>query len=440
MIIKIIPATKNSASFPAVGYNTGKLDKNKGELMKVSGFGPLEGLQHWRPEDYRNYLKAVSATNKAVKLPQFHAVISADGKSHDKHQLTGIAIQWLKAMGYGEQPYMLVFHKDTKNNHLHIVTTRITKQGKKINDSFENIRAQKHLNQILGIDEKHSAKQDIAKALSYNYSTKAQFMMILESQGYSLKEDGGKLAVIKFGHKQAEIDLRQLQFAAARPERITQLKAIFHKYAAVYDTALTPKRLPNRQHTKGYTSDFAAYLKEKHGFELLFHASGDKPPYGYSVIDHSGKAVFKGSEIIPLKELLAIPLNEKSEVEKEVWIEQHLNEETKAYYAALLKAALYNYPDLPQGLRDQGLDLLFDGARFFVTDKEGSFHADAGDLLNEEDHRYMARQFGRHTELSPEIEQQFSEAITVSIADDVDDQQIHGMRRRRQKKARTNTR
>ena len=86
MIIKIIPATKNSASFPAVGYNTGKLDKNKGELMKVSGFGPLEGLQHWRPEDYRNYLKAVSATNKAVKLPQFHAVISADGKSHDKQE------------------------------------------------------------------------------------------------------------------------------------------------------------------------------------------------------------------------------------------------------------------------------------------------------------------------------------------------------------------
>jgi len=29
---------------------------------------------------------------------------------------------------------------------------------------------------------------------------------------------------------------------------------------------------------------------------------------------------------------------------------------------------------------------------------------------------------------------------SISISDDVDDQQIHGMRRRRQKKARTNTR
>jgi hypothetical protein len=370
MIVKIIPATKRSASFPAVGYNTGKLDKNKGELMKVSGFGPLEGLQHWRPEDYRNYLKAVSATNKAVQKPQFHAVISAGGKSHDKQQLTEIAAQWLTAMGYGNQPYLLVFHKDTQNNHIHIVTTRVDKQGKKINDSFENIRAIKHLNQILGIDEKHSARQDIAKALSFTYSTKAQLMMILESQGYTIKEADGKLEVIKFGHKQGEIDLGKLRFSVAKPERFSQLKAIFHRYALVYDTSLQLK--PN-----GYTSAFAEYLKEKHGLILLFHASGDKPPYGYSVIDHSGKAVFKGSEIIALKELLSIRSTAEIPTEEKIWQEQDHSEAIKTYYAALLKAALYNYPDLAQGLRHQGLDLLFDGEAFFLTDKGGTFYTNA---------------------------------------------------------------
>jgi hypothetical protein len=440
MIVKIIPATKNSASFPAVGYNTGKMDKNKGELMKVSGFGSLEGLQHWRPEDYRNYLKAVSATNKAVKLPQFHAVISAEGKSHDKQQLTEIAAKWLAAMGYGDQPYLLVFHSDTKNNHIHIVTTRVNKQGKKINDSFENLRAQRHLNEILGLDERHSAKKDMETALSYAYSTKAQFMMILESRGYTLKEENSKISVIKFGHKQGDVDLKELCFSPANTERAGQLKSIFKKYAASYDTALVQKTLPNRQHVKAYTSDFANYLKEKHGLELIFHASGDKSPYGYTVIDHAGKAVFKGGEIIPLKELLTMQRGEKPEIEKEVWTEQHLNNDTKTYYVALLKAAMYNYPDLAQGLRGQGLDLLFDGERFFVTDNEGTFHADAGDLLDEKSYRYMARQFAGHTEVSKEVEQQFSEAITVNIADDVDDQQIHGMRRRRQKKARTNTR
>jgi hypothetical protein len=433
MIVKIIPATKNSASFPAVGYNTGKLDKNKGELMKVSGFGPLEGLQHIRPEDYRNYLKSVSATNKAVKLPQFHAVISAAGKEYNKHQLTEIAIQWLAAMGYGEQPYLLVYHKDTKNNHLHIVTTRVTKQGKKINDSFENIRAQKHMNQIMGIDEKRSAKQDIAQALSFSYSTKAQFMMILESRGYTLKEENGKLLVIKFGHQQGEADLGALQFSTASLERLNQLKAIFHKYAAVYDTALSTKTYPNRQKAAYYSSTFAEYLKEKHGLELLFHASADKPPYGYSIIDHAGKAVFKGSSIMPLKEMLGTNPTQKPGIEKEAWQVHNTDASTKKHYSALLKAALYNYPDLAQGLRHQRLDLLFDGEAYFLADQEGVFYANAAELLSEKQYSFMVRQFAQLTENRSELERQNTDDISVNIATDVDDEAVHGRKRRRNK-------
>jgi hypothetical protein len=433
MIVKIIPATKNSASFPAVGYNTGKLDKNKGELMKVSGFGPLEGLQQIRPEDYRNYLKSVSATNKAVKLPQFHAVISAAGKEYNKHQLTEIATKWLAAMGYGEQPYLLVYHKDTKNNHLHIVTTRVNKQGKKINDSFENIRAQKHMNQILGIDEKRSVIQDIAKALSFSYSTKAQFMMILESLGYTLKEENGKITVIKFGHQQGEVDLAALQFSTANPERLNQLKAIFHKYAAVYDTALSKKTYPNKQKAAYYSSAFAEYLKEKHGLELLFHASADKPPYGYSVIDHAGKAVFKGSSIMPLKEMLGTNPTQKRGIEKEAWQVHNPDASTKKHYSAMLKAALYNYPDLAQGLRHQRLDLLFDGEAYFLADPEGCFYGNAAELLSEKQYGYLVRQFAQLTEIRSELERQNSDDISVNIANDVDDEAVYGRKRRRNK-------
>lgn len=429
MIVKIFQPTKNSASFPAVGYNTGKMDKNKGELMKVSGFGSLEGLQQWRPEDYRNYLKAVSATNKAVTLPQFHAVISAEGKSHDKHQLTEIATKWLAAMGYGDQPYLLVFHSDTKNNHIHIVTTRVNKLGKKINDSFENLRAQRHLNEILGLDEKYSAKKDMEAALSYAYSTKAQFMMILESRGYTLKEENGKISVIKFGHKQGEVDLKELNFSVPNPERASQLKAIFKKYASSYDTVLVQKTLPNRQQVKAYTSDFAGYLKEKHGLELLFHASGDKQPYGYSVIDHAGKAVFKGSEILSLNELLGVRAIGKKPLEEREWQKKDHDKETKKYYAGLLKAALYNYPDLAQGLRQQGLDLLFDGKDYYLADPQGDFFVNASELLSEKQYSYLVRQFAQLSELQTEIELQ----VSVNIANDVDDEAVHGRKRRLKK-------
>ncbi|BAU55626.1 Relaxase/mobilization nuclease domain protein [Mucilaginibacter gotjawali] len=432
----------SAKEFKAVSYNTNKIDKDKGELMKVANFGPLQGLQQLRPEDYRNYLKMVSATNKHVKLPQFHAAISAKGKEYTKDELTAIAVQWLGKMGYGEQPYLLVYHKDTKNNHIHMVTTRVGKDGKKISDSFEKVRAVKQLNVVLGIDEKHDAKSDIAKALTYQVGTKAQFMMVLESLGYTLKQQDGKLAVIKFGKQQDEIDQplieERLKNYTPDTDRKVQLKALFHKYAAGYDTTLIKKY-------GKYTSGFAAFLKEKLGIDLIFHASGDKPPYGYTVVDHAGKTVFKGGEIMSLKELLALQKDDRFEAETVVAAHRKQadsahGEEQRDYYAAILKAALYNYPDFIQGLYHQGLTLTRQGEDFYLGDPGTGVYMDTADLLEEKDFGHMAEQFSQYTEMQEEINRQHIYIPEPYIAPDIDDEAIHGRNRRRKKKARTNHR
>jgi hypothetical protein len=431
MVVKIL---SSAASFKGVSYNTNKIDNGKGELMKVSGFGPLQILEHVRPEDYKNYLKMLSATNKAVSKPQLHAVISANGKEYDKAGLTAIAENWLKSMGYGDQPCLVVYHNDTGNNHVHVVSTRIDRNGKKISSGFENIRAIQNLNKILGIDERYSAKQDMAAALSYNYSTKAQLMMILESKGYTLKYAGDKLDVIKYGLKQGEIGLSEVDNGIKKhhlnPRRINQVKALFTKYAAIYDTAL-------KSGSNGFTSDFSKYLKDKHGLVLLFHAKDDKPPYGYSIIDHSGKAVYKGSEVMALKNMLAVRTGKQYFAEaEEVLPEKESSADLKAYYAAILKAALYSYPDLVQGLQHQGLQIISNGANLTLVDQGAGCFIPVDELLNDKDYGYLVSQVNRHQEY-----EQFERDIPgVNITDDVDDQQIHGMRRRRQQKARTNTR
>ena len=51
IILKIF---SSSATFNGVGYNTGKISRNKGELMQASGFDLLGGLSRIRPEDYAN--------------------------------------------------------------------------------------------------------------------------------------------------------------------------------------------------------------------------------------------------------------------------------------------------------------------------------------------------------------------------------------------------
>ena len=443
MIVRIL---SSSASFSGVIYNMTKVDRDKGELMTVANFGALQGLQNLRPEDYKNYLKTVSANNKAVKKPQFHVAISAEGKSYDKHALTEIAIQWLEKMGYGEQPYLLIYHKDTVNNHIHAVSTRIDKQGKKINSGFENIRAVHNLNIVLGIDEKHNARLDIAKALTYSCSTKAQFLMILENQGYVLREQGGAIQLIKFGKQQGEIENRKiderLKKSVSDPGRKAQIKAQFHKYAALYDTRLKPAFIPSpgsyKQKTGTYTSEFAQHLKNKLGLALIFHARDGKPPYGYSVIDHSGKAVYKGGEIMPLAELLdAKP--QRMDFDNDIGHPEippnraDLSPETTTYYKAILEAAINNYPDLVQGLHHLGLNINERGERLFLEDTGSQTFIPVDELLDEPALNELYRQFYQSEEISEELSRQYTAIPAPYIAPDVDDEAIHGRKRRRKK-------
>lgn len=434
MIVKFLYTTYPNGHFPAVTYNTGKMDKNKGELMKVSNFGPLQGLSQLRPQDYKNYLKMVSALNRSVKKPQLHVAISCHGQEYNKEQLTKIATQWLEGMGYGKQPYLVIFHKDTLNHHVHIISTRVGLDGKKIRDSFEQVRGYQQMNAILGIDEKHSAQADVAKALAYRFTTKAQFLMILESMGYSHKTDNETLLLFKFGKQQGHLAVSEIEkrlgIEQADESRKTQIAALFHKYALRYDAMLY-------RHHEQYRSALSLWLKEKMGIELVFHYSADKPPYGYTIIDHAQRNVFKGGEIMPLKELLAIQANpgiitEDAGANKTA--EYVIDEKQLKYYAAILKAVLHNYPDMVQGLHHQGLILTRQGDDFFLSDPGTGNSMNAGDLLNEKDYEQMTEQF---SELVGETDyHQHTYIPGVSISDDIDDEAIHGRNRRRKKTTR----
>ncbi|MBS1526122.1 MAG: relaxase/mobilization nuclease domain-containing protein [Bacteroidetes bacterium] len=400
-------------------------------MKKVSGFGSLAAFGRVRPEDYRNHLKMVSSANKGVKYPQFHAVISARDASYSGNDLTAIAEKWLGGMGYGEQPYLVIYHHDTDNPHVHIVSTRVSKQGKKIRDSFENIRAIQELNKVLGIDEKHTASADLEKALNYQFGTRAQFRLILEVAGYTLKEVEDKIELIKFGKKLDEVTWaavdEKLNSYDSVPDRKNQLKALFHKYAALYATEIISER-------GAYTSKFAVALRDKFGIDLVFHASGDKPPYGYSVIDHAGKTVFKGSEIMPLKQMLNAKV--EPQIREEGWqTAERVNQQRVDYYAAMLKAILHNYPDVIQGLSHQGWMILRSPNGFSLYDPSSNTAVNTNDLLSSEEQRQLRDAMEQYTEslAIPGIS-------VLNLTDDADDEAIHGRNRRRKHKARTNTR
>lgn len=386
MIVKIL---KPSATFKGVRYNTNKVDKDKGELMKVANFGALQALQNLRPKDYINYLEAQSAASKRTKYPQLHTVISCKGRSHSKQELTAIAEQWLNGMGYGEQPYLLVFHKDTANNHIHIVSTRVDRDGKKINDSFEKIRAYEVLNRIVGLDEKQEIDKNIEKALSYGFSTRAQFMMLLEACGYSLKLSDGVYQISRYGKRQGTVPLEQVYTKIGifnkDIDRMAQLRAVFAKYRNQYDPAVVhvPAPLPGNRSSlpSGYTSAMAQMLSGKFGVQIIFHGKDGKPPYGYTVIDHSRKMVYKGKDLMPLAEFIT---------------------------------PTQDTPEIP--------------AKADRTE------------TTESEWKPLHEETATHTDYVQGTSEQWIPNIQIDIADDIDDEAVHGRNRRRKRKSRTNTR
>jgi hypothetical protein len=296
MTVKILSST---STFNGVSYNTNKTQSANGELMTFKNFGYLQTAQKVTPDEMKTFLKVHSNRNTRVKQQQFHAVISCKGREYDKKELTNIAEKWLQKMGYGDNPYLVVFHGDTKNNHVHMVSSRIDINGKKINDSMERIRAQKSMLEIMDRNPENECAKLINQLNTFSFSTLNQAKLFLETRGYSLKEQDGNLFLYKFGLLQGELPIKKLTAIAdsytSDKARIKQLHALFDKYRKVYSSAPVPTFEPlkgNRLgNPTGYRSEMADFLREKFGVELVFHGydypirkpkrrSREKHPFG----------------------------------------------------------------------------------------------------------------------------------------------------------------
>ncbi|MDQ8749926.1 relaxase/mobilization nuclease domain-containing protein [Elizabethkingia miricola] len=338
MIVKIMEPA--GPSFPGVRYNDKKVEKGAGQLMLMKNF-PSFINENSSGQEVRDYLKSVSK-NDRVKKPQFHAMISTKFREHSKEELTNIAENFMDELGYGKQPFIVVFHNDTENHHIHIVSTRISKQtGKKIGDSYEKLRAQKALSRVMEKLYGLNTQEQVEKLLGYRYSSHKQLELLLERNGFKLspnKNDENVLDILKNGVKEKSINVGGLKFSNHKNDtRIWQLKAILLKYKnlcsckvfKVEDRRSDQAMLPEeKQKIKEFAlpkiefeSELQKKLRDVFGLDVVFHYKESEPPliedsnkktgsgtaavqpFGYTLIDHKTGSVYKGSEIIKMKEL-----------------------------------------------------------------------------------------------------------------------------------------
>ena len=172
---------KSSSTFSAVSYNERKVSKGTAELVEIANFGYLQKTGNLSASNLREYLMKYSSINQNIKNTQFHVAISCKEQDYTHDQLIEIAHQYLKEMGYAEsgQPILIYAHHDTANNHIHIVTSRIAPNGKKVDDHNERLRSQAVLNKILNIEPKREAKSIIQQALLYSFESLGQYQAII---------------------------------------------------------------------------------------------------------------------------------------------------------------------------------------------------------------------------------------------------------------------
>ena len=140
MIAKI-SATENLGG--ALGYNFKKVEKEEASILLAQGlYQNKEGT--YTMEDVLADMEALIPKNCRTKKTVFHCSLNPhpDEKLSDE-TLMQIAKEYMEALGYGKQPYIVFKHSDIAREHIHIVSLRVNSRGQKINDRFEKRRSKK---------------------------------------------------------------------------------------------------------------------------------------------------------------------------------------------------------------------------------------------------------------------------------------------------------
>lgn len=290
MIATILPG---SANFHAVGYNERKVAKGAARLIEMRNFGTLGTFGRPTADELTKYLMEYTSRNGRIRKAQFHVAVSCKGHEMSETELLEFTHRYLAEMGYMEpgQPLLVYSHHDTDNTHLHVITSRIAPDGRKIAHSHERRRSQEAIDRILGTDRKQKTDKDIENARQYTFSSFAQFKAVMSSMGYEAYRKDGTVFIKHGGKVQREIPLAEIEalYKNGRRDRMRcrQLRGILLKYRDI----CTGKEELQKE------------LKEKFGVDLVFFGRKDRP-FGYMAVNHAKKTVIHGARILSVEELL----------------------------------------------------------------------------------------------------------------------------------------
>ncbi|WP_306354242.1 conjugal transfer protein MobB [Flavobacterium sp. '19STA2R22 D10 B1'] len=332
MIAKI---GKGSNMYGAILYNQQKVEKENGAVLLLNKIPDTVNGRYsvsYFNQCFEPYLSANIKTEKMVR----HISLNPDpaDKVSDE-QFSEMAQEYMERMGYGNQPYIVFKHTDIDRTHIHIVSTCVRIDGKKIPDDYDHPRSMAicrdletkyNLNKATEKDQKQAYKifkpvnhknGDIKSQIAlvvrhlpkyYSYSTLGSYNALLSLFNITAEEVKGErngqiinglvyVALDENGNKTSNPFKASL---FGKDARVTQLQKHFEQSKEKMKTNPARSVLKNTVelaiHTTSNETDFKKQLVEQ-GINIVVRRNGNGRVYGITFIEHENRSVWNGSQL-----------------------------------------------------------------------------------------------------------------------------------------------
>lgn len=332
MIAKI---GKGSNMYGAILYNQQKVDRENGAVLLLNKIpDTVDGTYSvaYFNKCFEPYLLANIKTEKMVR----HISLNPDPSDKvSDEQFTEMARVYMERMGYGNQPYIVFKHTDIDRTHIHIVSTCVGINGKKIPDDYDHKRSMaicRNLEQKYNLQKasEQEKKQDnkVFKPVGYHKGNiKSQIASVVRylPKHYSFSSMGSYNALLSLFNITAEevkgerdgqsvnglvyVALDENGNKASNPFKaslfgkdagVTQLQKHFEQSKEKMKTNPARSVLKNTIelaiHATGNEAEFKKELTEQ-GINTVIRRNNEGRIYGMTFIDHESRTVWNGSQL-----------------------------------------------------------------------------------------------------------------------------------------------
>jgi Relaxase/Mobilisation nuclease domain len=322
----------------ALNYNENKVKEDVAHFIMANQFGcaPIELTFAAK----LNRFEKLIARNQKTKTNAIHISLNFDVKENiGKEKLCSIASTYMDKIGFGDQPYLVYQHLDAAHPHIHILTTNIQDDGKRIDIhnigkdkskkarkeieiDFNLVKAESKRKQeesIKPIDVKravygkHETKRSIANVVrmishDYKYTSLPEYNAALRQ--FNVIADRGNEGTMM--HKKKGLQYSLLDEKGNKIGIPIKASSIYTKPTLPFlekqfelNEAL---RLPHKERLKKCIDDcfknntsitqsaFGEAL-QKEGIYVVLRQTKEGSVYGITFVDNKTKVIFNGSDL-----------------------------------------------------------------------------------------------------------------------------------------------